>query len=230
MLTDPNQTPDGSAVANPQQVTGGATGTTHQPQTPDPLQGYVPEARLTGALQKIQELTLTNKSLMDQLTAANTSQGSLQAQLQSKETEWSAKVGEGSQALQTTIGERDGLKAENVRLQAELDKAKLVGELKHYNLLPILDQIPSDPDPEKQKANIERMAAWADDLLAAREQTLTAGQTKTVAQTSQTITTPSETPKTPKQWEAHMDSLPYGSPEREAAWNSYWASLNSKPA
>lgn len=221
--------PDGSALANSQQVQSGTTGTTNQSK-PDPLQGYVPEARLTGALQKIQELTLTNKSLMDQLTAANTRIGELQAQSQSKETEWSAKVGEGSQAIQTVTGERDGLKAENARLQAELDKAKLVGEMKHYNLLPILDQIPSDPDPEVQKANIERMATWANDLLAARENALTAGQTQTVTQPNGTVTAASESPKTPKQWEAHIESLPYGSPEREAAWNTYWEVLTSKKA
>ena len=231
---DPTQTPGGSPdpTGNPQQVPGGATGTTNQSQNnqPDPLQGYVPEARLTGALQKINELTLTNKSLMDQLTAANTRIGELQAQSQSKETEWSAKVGEGSQALQTMTGERDSLKAENARLQAELDKAKMVGELKHYNLLPILDQIPSDADPEKQKANIERMAKWADDLLAAREQILTAGQTQTVTQPNQTVVTPENQPKTSKQWEAHIESLPYGSPEREAAWEQYWASISQQPA
>jgi hypothetical protein len=230
MTPDTTQTPEGSALANNQQVAGGATGTTPQSQTPNPLQGYVPEARLTGALKKIEELTLTNKSLMDQLTAANTRVGELQAQSHSSETTWSAKVGEGSQALQAMTGERDSLKAENATLHAEVDKAKMVGEMKHYNLLPILDQIPSDPDPEKQKANIARMAQWADGLLAQREQTLTAGQTQTVTQPNSTIVTPATTPKTAKQWEAHIESLPYGSPERQAAWDQYWNVISGTPA
>jgi len=231
MPDNPIETPEGSAPANLQQAAGGAAGATTQPQSaPDPLQGYVPEARLTGALQKINELTLTIKSLNDQLSAANTRIGELQAQAQSKETEWSAKVGEGSQALQTVTGERDGLKSENARLQAELEKAKMVGELGHYTLLPILDQIPSDPDPEKQKQNIERMAKWAQDMLTQRETQLTAGNTTVVTQPNSTLVDNGETPKTPKQWEAYLDSLPFGSPERQSAWDQYWESLqNQKP-
>jgi hypothetical protein len=229
MPDNPIETPEGSAQANLQQAAGGAAGTTTQPQNrPDPLQGYVPEARLTGALQKINELTLTNKSLTDQLSAANTRIGELQAQAQSKETEWSAKVGESSQALQAVNGERDDLKAENARLQAELAKAKMVGELKHYSLLPILDQIPSDPDPEKQKQNIERMAAWAHDMLQQREAQLTAGNTTVVTQPASTLVENGETPKTPKQWETYLESLPFGSPERQAAWDQYWESLQSQ--
>ena len=230
MPEEPAQTPESSAPpANVQQVQAGAAGTTTQPQ--NPLQGYVPEARLTGALQKINELTLTIKSLNDQLSAANTRIGELQAQAQSKETEWSAKVGEGSQALQTVTGERDDLKAENARLQAELEKARMVGEMGHYTLLPILDQIPSDADPEKQKQNIERMAKWAQDLLTQRETQLTAGNTTVVTQPNSTIVDHGEGPRTPKQWEAYLESLPFGTPERQTAWDQYWESLqNQKPA
>jgi chromosome segregation ATPase len=232
MPEEPTQTPESSPdTGNTQQANGGTAGTTNQSKS-DPLQGYVPEARLTGALQKINELTLTIKSLNDQLKAANTRVGELQAQAQSKETEWSTKVGESSQALQGVTGERDNLKAENARLQAELEKAKMVGEMGHYNLLPILDQIPSDTDPEKQKANITRMAKWADDMLAQREQALTTGQTNTTTQPNTTVTGGGETtPKTPKQWETYIESLPYGSPERTAAWDQYWEQLQGqKPA
>jgi len=231
-MTEPTQTPESSPPeGNNQQVPGGTQGTTAPASNASGIpQGYVPESRLTGALQKINELTVTNKSLVDQLTAANTRIGELQAHSQSKETEWSAKVGEGSQKLEAVSGERDGLKAENARLQAELDKAKLVGELGHYTLLPILDQIPSDADPEKQKQNIERMATWADQLLQQREEQLTAGQTGTVTQPTQTVTDGQQTPKTAKQWEAHIESLPYGSPERNEAWESYWKVVSgSKP-
>jgi hypothetical protein len=230
MPDDTTQTPEGSPDGNTQQVSGGAQSTTNSAPNNQPLDGYVPEARLTGALQKIQELTLTNKSLTDQLAAANTRIGELQAQSQSKETEWSTKVGESSQKLQDVTGERDNLQAENARLQAELEKAKMVGEMGHYTLLPILDQIPSDADPEQQKANIARMAKWADDLLAQREGQLTAGQTGNVTQPTTTVTDGETTPRTPKQWEQHIESLPYGSPEREAAWDQYWESLQSQKA
>lgn len=227
MTDETTQAPAGSpSSGNLQQAPGGAQSTTASAQNTqsNPLDGYVPEARLTGALQKIQELTLTNKSLTDQLAAVNTRVGELQAQSQSKETEWSAKVGEGSQKLQDVTGERDNLQAENARLQAELSKAKMVGEMGHHSLLPILDQIPSDPDPEKQKANIARMAQWANDMLAQRESQLTAGQTNTVTQPP--ITPGGETPRTAKQWEAYMEKLPFGSPERSAAWDEYWKALN----
>jgi hypothetical protein len=227
-LPDPN-TPDSSAAASSQQVTPGTVGSTAQPVAQaNPLEGYVPEARLTGALQKINELTLTIKSLQDQLNAANTQNGELRAHSQSKETEWSAKVGEGSQALQTVTGERDTLKTEIAGLRAELEKAKLVGEMGHYSLLPILDQIPVDADPEKQKANIERMAQWANDLLAQREQALTAGLTGSTTQPKTTIVDPAKNatlPKTPEQWSKYLESIPYGTPEREQAWNDYWDAM-----
>lgn len=224
--SDPNATVD-PATANPQPANPGTPGTT--PPANNPLDGYVPEARLTGALQKIQELTLTNKSLTDQLAAANTRVGELQAQSQSSETTWSAKVGEGSQALQKVTGERDTLQAENAKLHAELDKAKLVGEMGHYNLLPILDQIPVDADPEKQKANISRMAQWANDLLAQREQTLTAGQTHTISQPVTPAANQMANLKTPEQWSKYLDTIPFGTPEREQAWNAYWEATQAKP-
>ena len=106
----------------------------------------------------------------------------------------------------------------------------MVGELGHHTLLPILDQIPSDPDPEKQKQSIERMAKWAQDMLTQRETQLTAGNTSVVTQPNSTLVDNGEAPKTPRQWEQHLESLPYGSPERQAAWDQYWESLqNQKP-
>jgi hypothetical protein len=229
MTEETTQAPVSSPEGNSQQAPGGPQSATNSAQKnqSNPLDGYVPEARLTGALQKIQELTLTNKSLQDQLQAANTRVGELQAQVQVSETDWKAKVGEGSQKLETVTGERDNLQAENARLQAELEKAKMVGELGHHELLPILDQIPSDTDPEKQKANIQRMATWADQLLKQREDQLTAGQTDTPVQPASTVGGESTAaPKTAQQWEKYIESKPFGSPERQEAWDQYWKSLN----
>ena len=231
MDNDPNAVPGSSPDGNDQQTTPGAQNTTTSAQAAPPAipQGYVPEARLSGALQKIEQLTLTNKGLTDQLTAANTRIGELQAQSQVKDTEYSAKVGEGSQALQAVEGERDSLQTENKRLQAELDKAKLVGEMGHHNLLPILDQIPVSEDPEQQKAAIAKMATWADGLLQAREAALTAGNTTVVTQPATTVAGDTKLPVTAADWEKHIESLPYGSPERQAAWDNYWE-VTQKPA
>ena len=54
------------------------------------------------------------------------------------------------------------------------------------------------------------------------------GQTNTTTQPATTVNNGETTPKTPKQWETYIESLPYGSPEREAAWDEYWNQLQGQ--
>ncbi len=189
-------------------------------------EGYVPEARLTGALQTIEKLTLTNRALSEQITAANTRLGELQAQGTQKETEWTSKAGEQTNALKGVTTERDTLKQQVATLEANQAKFKMIGEMGHYNLLAIADQIPVDADPVKQKANIERMAAFATQLVNGREQELTAGETKPILNPDKA----GDLPTTSAGWSKLIDGLPFGSPERQAAFDGMFAwSQTQKP-
>jgi hypothetical protein len=138
----------GNTTANVQQTKGGSQ------TTPAIPEGYVPIERLNGALQKIEQLTLSKKTVEDLLAVANTRIGELQAHGKSIETEWSGKVGDAANALKGATDERDALKKENASLKAEQLKVKLIGDLGHYNLLAIADQIPVLDDPAKQKEAI----------------------------------------------------------------------------
>jgi hypothetical protein len=206
----------GNTTANVQQTKGGSQ------TTPAIPEGYVPIERLNGALQKIEQLTLSKKTVEDLLAVANTRIGELQAHGKSIETEWSGKVGDAANALKGATDERDALKKENASLKAEQLKVKLIGDLGHYNLLAIADQIPVLDDPAKQKEAIERMAAFANSIAQSREQELTAGTTKV---TTQTVPQNASDPTTSAAWSKYIESFPFGTPEREAAFNRWgeWA-------
>jgi len=208
-MPDPIETPEGSPQGNPQPA--------KETQKASALEGYVPEARLTGALQKIESLTLTMKSLQDQLTAANTRIGELQAQGASQETEWNAKAGEQANAVKGVTEERDALKARIASLEAQQKKIQMIADLGHYNLLAIADQIPVQADEAKQKEAIERMANFAKGLVEGREKELTAGTT--VVTTNPAAT---ELPTTSQAWNKYLEGIPFGTPEREAAWAKFF--------
>lgn len=182
-------------------------------------EGYVQVERLNGALKKIEELTLTNRSLHEQLVAVNTRLGELQAQGTQKEAEWTAKAGEHSKSLKAVSDERDTLQQQIAEQQAQIAKIKMISELGHYPLLAIADQIPLHADKAKQKEAIERMAAFTKALVDGREKELTAGNT--VVQT-QPETSVSSLPETAAAWEKYINSLPLLSPERQKAFDDFF--------
>ena len=220
-MPDPIATPDGSPEGNPQQAQG-----TQKPVAPAIPEGYVPEARLTGALQKIETLTLAKQGLEGMLQAANTRVGELQALGTQRDTEWKTKTGEQATVLNGVTAERDTLKARIADLEAQQKKIAMIAELGHYNLLAIADQIPANADPVKQKETIERMAAFASGLVQNREKELTAGVTQVTANPALA----GELPTTSAAWSKYLESIPFGTPEREAAWDKFYAWSQTQPA
>ncbi len=192
-------------------------------------EGYVQVERLNGALKKIEELTLTNRSLHEQLVAANTRLGELQAQGTQKEAEWTAKAGEHGKSLKAMSDERDTLQQQIAEQQAQIAKIKMIGELGHYPLLAIADQIPLHADEAKQKEAIERMAAFMKALVDGREKELTAGNTVVSTQPEVTV---SKLPVTAAAWEKYINSLPLLSPERQKAFDDFfeWSMKQGKKA
>ncbi len=224
-MPEPTEGLGGSAEANSQQPQAG----TQKTASSGVPEGFVQIERLNGALKKIEELTLTNRSLNEQLVTVNTRVGELQAQGLSKETEWNAKAGEHAKALSGVTTERDTLKQQIAEQEAQLAKIKMIGELGHFDLLAIADQIPVHADPAKQKEAIERMAAFTKALVDGREQQLTAGSTVVQTQPEATI---SKLPETPAAWEKYINSLPLLSPERQKAFDDYfdWTMKSAKKA
>ncbi len=214
-MPEPEVTPAGSPEGNQQQAPG-----TQKPAGSGIPEGYVPEARLTGALQKINELTLTNRSLNEQLVAVNTRFGELQAQGHSKETEWTAKAGEHANLLKGVTEERDALKQQLAEAQLNQKKLNMIASLGHFNLLAIAEQIPSNADEAKQKEAIEKMAAFAQNIAQSRETQLTAGNT---GLTNVQPNAGAAMPTTSKGWEALIESKPLGSPERQKVYDDYFA-------
>lgn len=187
-----------------------------------PAEDVVPKARLDGALRKIEELTLQNRALTQQVAEANVKVGEINASLTAKDTEWKAQVGENQSKYEQLQSERNQFEAELAKMKAEQNKVKMIAELGTTELFAIADQIPTHEDPEQQKAAIERLAKFATTLKEERERDLTAGTTGPVA----TQPTDPSLPSTAKEWERYIDKLPWGTPEREKAWDQYYASIS----
>src|SRR6185503_9920145 len=113
----------------------GATSTQSSAQTPAQSsaaapEGFVEAARINGALAKIQELTLLNRTLTDRLTAATQSENSLKADLTQKESLWTAQQGEFTTKLTNAEQEKATLAKQVEEGKALRLKMKIVDELK----------------------------------------------------------------------------------------------------
>jgi hypothetical protein len=181
-------------------------------------EGYVEIARLNGALQKIQELTLANRTLTDRLTALTGEKATLTADLQQKESAWQAQQSEFTTKLasaEKTAAEKD---AQLSKFQAMQLKMKIIGELGATQLYSVMDVIPDTADEASLKASIEKLAKFAGQVAQTREKELTAGVT-TIEQNQGP-----QLPSNDKDWEKYINSMPFGSPEYQKAmdqWHSW---------
>jgi hypothetical protein len=183
-------------------------------------EGYVEVTRLNGALAKIQELTLLNKTLTDRTTELSGKFTTAQADLAQKESVWNAQQSE----FTTKLGSADKAVAE---LNAELAlskalklKMKLINELNAPQLYSVIDVIPDTTDEAVLKASIQKLAAFAGQIAQTREKELTAG----VIPAEQRSEGPAK-PTTDDGWDKYVNSLPFGSPERSKAMEEWHAWL-----
>src|SRR5512133_3889102 len=120
-MDDGNQGPTGQG--NPQS-------SASTPPSGSAPEGFVEVTRLNGALRKIEELTLLNKTLTERMTNLTSDKTTLQADLQQKESVWNAQQSE----ITTKLGSAEKTIAElNTRLashEAIKLKMKLIEELK----------------------------------------------------------------------------------------------------
>ena len=187
---------------------------TTQPSASAP-EGFVEVKRLNGALQKIEELTLLNKTLTERMTGLTNEKTTLQADLQQKESVWTAQQSE----FTTKLGSADktiaDLNAQLAKFQAMQLKMKLIDELKAPQLYSVIDVIPDGTDEAQMKAAIQKLAGFANQIAQSREKELTAGVT-TIEQNQAP-----QLPTTDKGWQDYIAGLSFGTPEYQKAMEGW---------
>jgi hypothetical protein len=198
---------------------------TAQPVTPAQETGeMVPKARLDGALAKIQELTLANRALAEQIATKDIQLGDLTAKVTTLEAEKGQLVGQHTTALKELndkYTDAQGQLAQKEALERKLSAIKTSG---HPELLAIIDSLPVAEDDEKQLQVINNMAAFATDLVKKREAELLAGTTD--GSSGIGAIHAKDKPTTSEGWQAYINSLPLGSKERQAAFDEWFAFAN----
>lgn len=209
--------PNGLADTNPQQPTG--------TPSPTPTEDY--KKRFDGAILKIQELTLKSREVEAELAKKASEIEQLQAQLNIKDVEKTAAVGERDKQLQEYVTRTQQQQSELKALQALQLKVKVARKLNRPELLKILDNIPALEDEATLETVMKDFIGFADDLVATREKQLLAGITPGVGAGAQAPAKPA----TPKGWEEYINALPLGSTDRAKALDEYgdWLELQNKP-
>lgn len=217
-MTPEPTTPVVPATAEQQPAPGSPAAATQVPA------GYVEKGRLDGALLKIQELTLSNRAMIEQSNAKDATIGQLQAQLAETGANTKATAGEHSTLVQGLTKERDDLKVE-VALNAKMKtKIKLIQEAGRPELFAILDSIPNADNEEAQKKMIADLGAFAVNIAKQRETQLTAG---TLPGTENPQSNTPALPKSDAEWSVYVNALPLGSLERTKAMDQYFAWTNT---
>lgn len=189
-------------------------------QAPAPVQQTIDwEQRYKGASQKINELMTQISTLQGQLQTASSEIEQLRSGLSIKDVEKDAAIQPYKTQLEQALSaktaaesELSGLRA----LKAKLDAAK---ELNATSLFPVLDKIPHVDNPDAQKEIMKTFMDWGNDLVKQREQQLLAGVTPPPPAASSVA---AKLPATVQEWQAYVNGIPLGTPEREKAMQDWW--------
>ena len=201
-----------------------------QPSAPAPSSGSAPEGfveqkRLNGALQKIQELTLLNQTLTERLTARDKDFTNLQADLTQKEAAWGASQSEFTSKLASAESEKSQLNLELAKSNALKLKLKLIGELNAPQLYSVIDVISDTSDEAAMKAQVEKLAGFANQIAQSREKELTAG----VTTIPQAPGAQAQLPTTDEGWQDYISKLQFGTVEYQKAMEGWHSWLFSNP-
>lgn len=176
------------------------------------------EARYKGLVSKVEELTLANRALNEQLTAKSSGEEQLKQQLGIKDVEKQVAVGEHSKRLQDALQTQAALEQEVANLRALKLQVEVANEIGHPELLELASRLPTMTDKEALKTVMMDFANFADKAVKAREKQLLSGVTPSIG----TGAGPAAAgPSTPQAWQEKINSLTLGSPERRKAMNDY---------
>jgi chromosome segregation ATPase len=175
------------------------------------------EGRYKGSVKKIEELTLANRGLQEQLTAKTSEVEQLRVQLGQKDTEHQVAVTERDKQLSTFTEERASMQAELKELRAYKTKVEMAIEAEHPELVKIIHRIPNVEDPEVMKSIIGDFASFTDEAVKARERQLLAGTNTATRPVNQ----PPAAPTTRDAWLKKINETPIGTPERAKLLDDY---------
>ncbi len=185
------------------------------------------KARYDGLVRKVEELTLTNRSLNDQLTGKTSELEQLRGQLVVKDAEKATTVSERDKLLQAITQEKTAIESELAELRGLKLKVEAIQELGRPELLKIAHRIPGMTDKEALKTVLQDFTGFADELVQAREKQLLAGVTPPLSIAGNTR---SALPQSEGEWEQKINALPLGSRERAQAFDDYYGWLEQKHA
>ena len=183
------------------------------------------EARYKGLVKKVEELTLSNRTLNEQLTAKSSELEQLRSQLVVKDAEKVSVVGERDKLLQSITQEKVALESELTDLRGLRLKIEAIQELGRPELLKIAHRIPGMTDKDALKVVLQDFAGFADDLVQQREKQILAGVTPPLSSAGNAH--PNQ-PASEQEWETHINSLGLGTKERGKAMDDYWTWLEKK--
>ena len=190
------------------------------PATPPqgPPEGFVEKARYDGLTRKVEELTLTNRSLTEQLTQTSSEKEQLTGQLAIKDTDKSVAVGEYQKQLEAALITQTEQTAELGELRAVKAKMDLVRKHDAGHLVPILDRIPYLEDPEAMEIVFTDFIKWGDDMAKKREGEILAGYTPPAPGPAETGA--AGKPESAEAWLTHIQNQT--GKDAEKAWSEYW--------
>lgn len=183
------------------------------------------EGRYKGLVKKVEELTLSNRTLNEQLGAKTSEMEQLRGQLVVKDAERTTVVSERDKLLQQTVQEKTTLQAQLAELQGLALKVEVINELGRPELLKIANRLPALTDKEALKVVLQDFAGFADELVQKRERDLLAGVTPTLSNVG---SVKAALPASEGEWESHINTLGLGTRERAQALDDYWVWLEKK--
>lgn len=211
-------------MADENEMNGQSEGSRSSSGTPE---GFVEKSRLDNALRKIEQLTLTNKALTDELTQIKGENGTLSAKLLSKEAEFTSalEASKSEASSNRTAKEELALQIDQMKQASETQNRKLkaIREIGRPELVSIIDLLPSASTDEEQIKALKGIADFASAQVKSREKELTTG-------TTHTEVTPqgAELPTTDDGWSKYVEGFSLGSEQRQKANDAWFDYLKSK--
>lgn len=199
--------PPGQQVAAPPAV----------PTPAGPPAGYVEQARYTGLIQKVDELTRTIQAKDQELATLKTSIEQLQGQLGVKDAEGHARVAELERQLQTNTEAHTSITQELSTLRDFKAKVEAAMAMNRPDLIRIATQIPLGTDPSQFTTLLTDIAGFQQAAVQTREAEIFSG----VTQAGGGVTVAPATPTSPEGWSEYVEKFPLGSPERAKALGAY---------
>lgn len=210
------QPPDPEPVTTPPAV----------PQVPDgPPDGFVEQARFTGAIQKIEELTISNRTQATALEAKSSELEQLKSQASTKAQETNIVVGERDKLLNASAEEVRTLNTEAIKLRAYQRKVEMAKKIGRPELINVLDIVPDMEDNEALETVMRDIIGFRDSGIEQREKELTSG---IVPNAPRLESVPSK-PTTEEGWKSYVDSFQVGSDARAVALNEHGDWMFAKP-